>query len=94
MVEDGCCSSQESTVPNAPAWAPSVPITGASVGIRDLHQEPCCKQPRLQAGPREAPGGDCGCPCDPEPGISHKAGIPAVPSLWKAWCCVREGFTY
>lgn len=41
VVEGGCCFSQQSTVPNAAARAPSVPITGASGGTGELCQEPC-----------------------------------------------------
>lgn len=36
VVEGGCCSPQQSTVPNAAARAPSVPITGEWWHRRDV----------------------------------------------------------
>lgn len=56
VVEGGCCSPQQSTVPNATARAPSVPITSrACDGTGEMCQEPCCTPgPQPQAGPGEA----------------------------------------
>lgn len=81
-MEGGCCSPQQNTVPNVAAWAPSVPIMGGKRWHREAVQ-----------GAQESVVDDSMAGV----GISHKAGIPAVPSLRKARCCtdrVGEGFTY